>query len=305
MRYSICFLFFSFSSLFALEEGEFNWDRGVPSVAQFNGYLQEAVQDKNWWAAIDYAEVIAKRFPDTSFAQESSFVLGESYYQLEQLELANESFTSYLSQEISPKHFKEAVQYKFAIAERFRAGAKKPLFGSHKLPKLLSGDEDAIAIYEEVIAAFPHDEMAIQSLLGKGLLQVKFEDYKPALETFDQLIRRFPKNELAAQAFLEKSRVYLEQSKERSLDPALLDLADLNLRKFSIAFPREERLQEVEENCSQVKEAFASHLLETGMFFQKTKKQPAAKLYYSKVLEQYPGTKAAVLAEEKLAQLEL
>lgn len=291
-------------SLSALEESGLLWEGEGPSVLEFKGHLQDAVRDGDWWAAIDYAEIISYHFPQSPFAQEAVFLIGEAYYKLGQYEIANERFTSYLNRSASPKHFEEAIHLKFSIAEQFRNGTKKPLFGSHKLPKIVSGEEDALKIYDEVITAMPHDEIAARALLGKAEIQSRFEDYKPSLETLDLLIRRFPKHDLAAQGFLEKSHAYLMQCKERSLDPALLDLADVNLRKFRLAYPREARIAEAEKDFSEMHEIFGEHLMETGRFFEKTKKTPASIIYYSKVLSKYPQTKAAVEAKERLESLE-
>jgi outer membrane assembly lipoprotein YfiO len=305
MRKYIQYLFsFAILSLFALEEEDLNWEDAGPSVLEFNGYLQEAIREGDWWAAIDYAELISYHFPESPFAFETAFLIGEAYFKLGELELANERFTSYLNHSPSPKHFEEAIHYKFSIAESFRSGVKKPLFSSHKLPKLVSGEEDALKIYEEVITSLPHDDIAAKSLLGKAEIQSRFEEYKESLETLDLLIRRFPKHDLAAQGFIEKSHAYLMQCREKSLDPALLDLAEVNLRKFRLAFPREERIAKAEKDFAEMQEIFAEHLMETGRFFQKTKKVPASIIYYSKVLSKYPESKAASEAKERLESLQ-
>ncbi len=106
-------------------------------------------------------------------------MIGEAYFKLGQLEIANERFTTYLNHSASPKHFEEAIHYKFHVAESYRKGVKKPLFGSHKLPKIVSGEEDALQIYDEVITGLPHDDIAAKALLGKAELQLRFEDYSP------------------------------------------------------------------------------------------------------------------------------
>jgi outer membrane protein assembly factor BamD (BamD/ComL family) len=259
---------------------------------------------KNWWAVIDYSDVISYHFPTTPFAQESPYLTGFAYYQMGQLELANHALSAYINHSVSHSHFEEAIQMKFEIAEAFFHGKKKRLFGSHKMPAWLPAKEDAIEIYDEVITALPHSLMAAKSLLGKAKIQAEFEDFKPAVETLTQLIRRFPKNEEAAEAYLEINRVYLTQCKTTSLDLDLLDLASVNLKKFHLAFPRESRLEEAESTYSQTQELFAENLLETGKFFERTKKKGASKIYYNKVVSKYPSTKAASLAREKLGLTE-
>ncbi|HSX25765.1 MAG TPA: outer membrane protein assembly factor BamD [Chlamydiales bacterium] len=304
IKKAICLFLASLSSLGALEENELVWDtpQGF-SVQEYNSALQDAIAAQDWWTVVDYAEMISYNFPTSPFAQDASFVIGEAYYGLGQLEYSNEAFSAYLNYP-SPKRFEDAIEYKFMIAEQFANGAKKRLFGSHKLPAWLSAKEDALKIYDEVIAALPHSEMSARSMLSKAKIQVEFEDYKPGLETLDLLIRRFPKNDLAAEAFLEKNRIYLLQCQAQNLDPDRLDLADVNLRKFRLAFPREPRLVEAEKILAQMQEIFAQNLLDTGYFFEKTKKIPASIIYYTKVIANYPNTEAAIAARQKLEALQ-
>lgn len=291
------------SSLAALEEKDLIWNEG-PSVQEYNSALQQAISLSDWWRVIDYANIISYNFPTSPFAQEISYIMGEAYYKLDQLEYANEALTAYLNHTTAPKHFEEAIEFKFNIAQRLAAGEKKRLFGSPKMPAWLPAREDAIPIFDEVIAALPHSELAIQALLSKAAVQSYMEDFKPSLETLDLLIRRFPKHELAAEAYLEKEKVFLLQCRAKNLDPDVLDMAEVNLRKFRLAFPREERLGEAEQIFSNMEEIFAKNLLDTGYFFEKTKKIPASIIYYNKVVAKYPNTKAAVAALEKLSILQ-
>ncbi len=172
------------------------------------------------------------------------------------------------------------------------------------MPAWVPAKEDSIQIYDEVIAALPHSEIAGKSLLSKARVQTYLEDYKPGIETLDLLIRRFPKNELAAEAYLEKNRILLRQCQGQDLDPDLLDLAEVNLRKFRLSFPREGRIAEAEKLLGEMEEIFAENLLDTGRFFEKTKKIPASIIYYTKVLAKYPNTEAASTARQKLESLQ-
>ncbi len=300
MKKLVCLLFAA-TALTALEEEELVWDaQQGPSVQEYNSALQDAISAQDWWKVVDCAAIISYNFPTTPFAQEASYLIGEAYYNLGQLEYSNEAFTAYLNQAMSPKHFEDTIHYKFRIAEQFSSGTKKRLFGSHKMPAWLSAKEDAIKIYDEVIAALPHSEISAKSLLSRAKIQVEFEDYKPAIESYDLLIRRFPKDDLAAEAFLQKGNAYFLQCQSQNLDPDILDLTEVNLRKFRLAFPREARLVEAERIFKDMQEIFAQNLYDTGYFFEKTKKIPACIIYYTKVISKYPDTKAAVTARTKL-----
>ncbi len=296
-------LILALSPLLALEEKDLIWNEG-PSVQEYNSALQQAIAGEDWWSVVDYADIISYNFPTSPFAQEASYLMGEAYFKLNQLEYSNECFTAYLNHVASPKHFEEAIEYKFNIAELFANGAKKRLFGSGKMPAWLPAKEDAIPIFDEVIAALPHSEFAAKALLSKARIQAYMEDFKPAIESLDLLIRRFPKHDLAAEAYLEKNKVYLLQCEAQTLDPDLLDMTEVNLKKFRLAFPREPRLAQAEKIHSQLEEIFAQSLLETGKFFERTKKVPASILYYKKVVSKYPNTEAAGVSRDKLETLQ-
>ncbi|MCE5316518.1 MAG: outer membrane protein assembly factor BamD, partial [Parachlamydia sp.] len=270
------------------------------SVQEFYSYMQEAIDDCDWWSAIDYAEIVLYHFPESPYGQEIPYLIGTAYYQLKQYELANTALTEYLNKSTSPKHFEEAIEMKFAIAEFFREGGKKRLFGSHKLPAWLPAQEDALKIYDEVITTLPHHEIAIRALLGKAEIQAYLEDFKPSVETLQLLIRRFPKHDLTVQGYLDIGKVYLQECQAEHLDPSLLDLAEMNLQKFNMAFPREPRLAEAQAVICEMKELYAQNLLETGEFFQRRKQKDASAIYFSQVIAKYPGTKAAVAARENL-----
>jgi outer membrane protein assembly factor BamD (BamD/ComL family) len=291
-------------SLSALEEEELTWDENAPSAVEYNSSLQEALANKDWWGAIDFANIIAYNFPSSPFSYELPYLMGFAYCQVEQYELANKSLSAYLNHSASHSHFEEAVRMKFEIAQAFLHGKKKRLFGCHKLPAWLSAKEDALEIFDEVIATVPHSDMAAASLLGKAKIQTEFEDYKPAVETLAMLIRRFPKTDAAAEAYLEIAHVYFQQSQNSSLDLDILELAEVNLRKFKSAFPREARVLEAEKILSETDELFAANLLDTGQFFERTKKTSASIIYYNRVVAKYPDTKAAEAARKKLQVLQ-
>lgn len=294
------FCFFSFLGAKEISIEEVEPLEEGPSVQEFYSYMQESIDDEDWWAAIDFGQIVLYHFPDSPFNQEIPYFMGMAYYRLGQHELANETLSEYLKRSSSPKHFESAIKTKFSIAEYFREGGKKRLFGSHKLPAILPAQEEALEIYDEIIASMPHHEFAVRSLLGKAEIEAYYEDFKPSIETLHLLIRRFPKHELAAEGYLRINQIYLQQAEGQQLDPDLLDLAEGNVRKFRLAFPREPRLNDAEMVFSQMKEIYAENLLETGDFYRRRKQLDASILYYSKVIAKFPDSRAAVVAREKL-----
>ncbi len=270
------------------------------SVQECFGSAMESLEEKNWKTLLHHAQILVKNFPTTPFAQEAQYLLGVSYYNLAEYELADAQFSKYLKNQVTPKHFEKAIEYKFAIAELYKAGAKKHLMGFETLPKWVPARQDAIHIYEEVITALPHHDLGAKALHGKAVLLAKDEQFKESVETYQTLIRRFPKHPLSAESYVGIGKVYLSQCKEEYPDPDFLDLAIINLRKFKIDFPSDEKIALAEKNLLEMKEIYAESLYSTAQFYERTKKPSASLIYYSQLIAKYPETKLAALSTERL-----
>ncbi len=270
------------------------------SVGDYYSNITKAALAKNWRDVIYYSKILNTQYPKSSFSQDVTFYLAEAYFQTNELIKANENFSKYLSEEFSPKFYEKAILYKFQIAKKFYEGAKKHLLGVKKLPKMLSGKEDALVIFDEVIKALPNDEICAESLFYKGKIQAASEDFKESIETFQSLIRKFPKHELAVESFLEIEKVYFTQADPKKQDPDLLDMAEVNLKKFREAFPKEERTMLAEKDLLQIKEKYAEGLFKIGEFYERTKKPEASIIYYKKIISSFPQTMKAALSQKRL-----
>ena len=273
------------------------------SVQEHYGLAMQAYQDKNWDELVHQSLIIIKNFETTPFAIEAYYYLGSAYFHMEEYEYSNRFLTKYLKKQITPKFFEEAITYKFRIAEQYRLGERKHLFGIDTFPKWLPAAQDAIVIYDEVITALPHHDLAASALFGKAYLQLKDQEYKSSIETYQMLIRRFPKHPLARESYIGIGDVYLIQAQESYPDQDFLDLAELNVRKFRADFPSDDKVQIAEDTLAKMKEVYASDLYDIARFYERTKKPHAARIYYNRIQAKYPQTKTCELAAKRLARL--
>lgn len=274
------------------------------SVQEHYSAAMIAFEEENWEELVRQCTIIIKNFPNTIFEIESHYYIAAAYTHLRDFQLANHFISAYLRNQTTPKHFEEAIELKFTIAEAFRLGARKHLFGMKTLPKWIPADEDALAAYEEVIAALPHDERAARALFGKGRVLLDMKEYKEAVEAFQTLIHRFPKHAHAVDSYLSISEAYLKQFRDESPDRDLLDLAEINLRKMQTDFPREELIANARENFAAMQGIYAESLFETARFYERRDKPEASLLYYRKIVTQFPETKAAALSQKRMEALQ-
>ena len=294
---------FAFVSLIAPLIAAEKSEPKILSVQEYYSAALEAHENENWRKLIDQSVLVIKNFPATPFAHEARYYLGVGYFNIKEYPLANRQFSTYLKKQTTPKYFEEAIKFKFAIAEKFKKGAKKHLMGWRSLPKWIPANEEAIAIYDEVIAALPHHDLGAQALYGKGQLLLREDDFQSSLDAFQTLLRRFPNHALAPEAYYSIVEVYLSQCQSEYPDQDFLDLAKINVRKFGQDFPHDERLKKATAKLLEMKEVYATTLYDTGLFFERTKKPQASIIYYSKAIAKYTGTKAAKRCQNRLTAL--
>lgn len=279
-------------------------DLPTMSVEEHFALGAKAMENCDWYEGVRQFNIVSSNFPYTPCGQEAFYYLGVCYYQLAELDFANESFSSYLKAHNTPQYFEETIIYKFNIANRFRSGEKKRLFGTKQLPKWAPAYSLAVEIFDEIIAAVPCHDLAAQSLYIKGWILWQERAYSDSIDIFMQLIRRFPKHELCPESYLAITNIYLEQSQYEFQNPDLLGLAEINVRRFQQEFPSDERVFQAEYNLQTIKETYAFGLYATGQFYERTKKPWASVIYYQRAIIQFPDTIVAQRCYSRMCALE-
>lgn len=259
-------------------------------------------QAKDWQNASLLFNEFVKNFPNASMAGDARFFLGVCCFELGDYDHANRVFSSYLKDNCSPRYFEEALKFKFCIAEQFRMGACKHVFGIKKLPKWVSAEKEALDIYDEIATSLPNDDLAALSLYSKGILLLQMCDYRESVEEFQTVIRRFPRHPVAAASYIGISDCYLKESKLEANNPDLLPLAILNLKKFRADFPADPRIEIVEKQFCEIEEMYAQGFYEMAQFYERTEYLHVAYIYYATTIREFPGTSFARLARQKIEE---
>lgn len=255
---------------------------------------------EDWRKAASEFERVIFYFPCSDAAAEASYYLAVCYFEMKEYDFANEEFSNYLKASQHPAFFEDAVFYKFCIAEHFKRGKKKRPFKMRYLPKWISGQESALVIYDEVVAALPNHELAIQALYSKADLLKNMGEYRNSVEAYQMIIRRFSKNEIVPACYLNIADAYVKQSRLEFQNPDILALAELNVRKFRDDFPRDERVVIAEESVCRIKEMYAKGLCDLGLFYERMNQPDAAAIYFQSSIEEFPDTRVAKFCRSRL-----
>lgn len=263
----------------------------------------EYYNKQEWRRAVPEFEKVIFYFPDSDTAAKTSYYLAVSYFEMHEYDFANEEFSNYLKASEHPAFFEDAVAFKFCIAEHFKMGKKRRPFKMRYLPKWISAQDSALAIYDEVIAALPNSQFAIRSLYSKGGLLKEMREYRECVDAYQTIIRRFPKDEIVPACYLNIADAYVEQARVEFQNPDILALDELNYRKFQEDFPRDERVAIAQQSVFKIKELYAKGLCDLGLFYERIKHPEAAAIYFQSAIEEFPDTCVSQFCRGKLACL--
>lgn len=263
----------------------------------------EAFNAQHWQVAARHLTILTRDFHSNFYPADVHYSLGLSFYQLNELDLANQQWSIYLQKETEPGHLNDVMQAKLDIAERCRRGACGRLFGIRALPKWSNGDTLALNIYDEIIATLPTSDLAATSLIGRGHLFSKQGSFQEAIESLSLMIKRFPQHELTPVAYLAMQEVYLAKARVDGQNPDTLPLAEVALKRFASCYPKDDRLQEAYTLFATIRDVQANSFYQTALFYIRTKKPHAAILYCKATLRQFPDTPTAQRCRATLARL--
>ncbi len=267
-----------------------------------------SIQAKKWDEAIKHFRIITISFPKAELTQKAHYFLGIAYYEVDDLEMANQKLSEYLqisalSSQKNSLYFLQAFKYKLAIAERYQRGEKGRLFHHGKMPKWRPAQEDALEIYNEIINTLANNDLVAKALICKGLLLKKEKEYKEAIQTFQTAIKKFPKSATALQAYVLIAKTYLKQCRHEMQNADLLGLSQLNSKKLTADFPKAKEAKLIAQYIKEMSELYAQSLYETGELYERKSHPKAAVLYYHIAVHKFPDTQAATLCHERLTHL--
>ena len=263
----------------------------------------DALKKKDWDKAQRQFHIVIISFENSSLALEAQYFLGVALYEKGDLDIANETFSTYLKKINTPDHLEDVQRYKLSIAQRLAAGYKRHMFGSESLPRWMSGEDEALEIFDEVSSSLPNHELAAVALTEKASLLRQREEFPSAIDTYQAVIRRFPQSPYALKAFQGIAECYTEEIKLEPQNVDAIALAEINVKECKLHFPQATELRGVEDKLKEMQETHANALFETGQLYERMSELKAAALYYHAVIIQYPSSNPTAACKERLKVL--
>lgn len=281
-------------------------NRYIPKVS-FEKHLEfaeKALEAQNIKEAKYHLKVIVYQGETSTVYSKAEYLLANLFFSLNNYEDANRYFSSYLNHTQDGEGVDQVFEKKYKIAMAYTTKTtKRHLLGSKSLPKLSSGKKVALELFDEVIVSLPGTDFAASSYFEKAGILLRTKQHTQALEEYEKLVIYYPYHEYVAEAHLKIGEIYLQKIGKGNYNMEYMHTAITNREKFIKLFPIDERIQVLDQMIESMKEKLAQVLFDRAKFYKRMKKPHSSKIYYQKILMEFPDTKVAKEAKIKLYKL--
>jgi len=245
--------------------------------------------------AIREHKKLLKHYPNSEYAPESCYILGQIYQQSGDIEEAFDYYQKIIEDYPQFPKFSQVIKAQSEIAEKLLN--KKSI----KIVEFLKSDKDKTEKLERVIQNDPYSEETAERYLKLGIFYFNQRNYKKAEESFEKMINEFPNSK-----FAEKAEFYLIKTHYLSIpkvetNPLEYEKVKNEIDSFLKKYPDSEEKNNLLEIKNEIVDKEAKKLFEIASFYEKTGKKVSAEIYYRKIIKSFPETKYGEIAKQKIS----
>ena len=251
---------------------------------------------RRWDRAVEEFDKVPADFPNSHLSAEAVYYVGLSWEAKEDLAKAADAYQKMIDRYPYSDRIKDAVKQEFQIAKEFAAGTRVKIWG---IPAL-SGEDKAVELYKHIVKNAPFGSYGAEAQLAIGEVYKKMGEFEEAQKAYQAVVDNYPGSELVSKARYQIAAVSMEASKRAQYSEQSAQRAIEEFEGFKTSYPSDGQALEADEAIKALRAKKAMTLYETGVFYEKQKKFPSAKVYYQEIMSKYPETSSALEARKRI-----
>jgi len=290
--FAIC-LFIGTKKLYAewIWSGETNWvdpdQLTRETTDQRFKYAIALMIKQEYISAIGILKGVIKDNPGTELAEESQLNIAKAYY------LAGDYHSSFRTYEELIEKNPATRRLQEILDKEFKVGATQ-----------MERDENgAIKVFERIIERNPLGFIAADSQVKIAECYYQLRQFDLAEDSFLSVMENYPNSEWVpyAQFRIPYCKLSNIRVQERNYD--LLTKSRNGFEIYLANNPQGALVDETNKIIKEIDIKIAEREYETGVFYLRRKRPDAGLIYFESVVENYPDTEWAAMAEEKIKML--
>lgn len=254
--------------------------------------------------------IVVDRWPDSLLEEDALFMMGESYFFADRYNKSCTAFNDLLKKYENSRHLDRVIVRQFALGRYWEEKGRdhnmvvpnftdktRPWFDTHG---------NGIKVYENIRLTDPTGPLADDAVMAQGTAYFRDERFEDAGYQYEILRKDYPQSEHQKQAHLLGLQSYMNAYQGPQYDQTPLKkantLVDSTIRNLGNAMPEERpRLEQAKEV---IRAQTAERDYDLGEYYRKRGYNRAARTRYAVVLRDFPDTKFAGLAQQRMQDTE-
>ncbi len=270
----------------------------------------ELFRQGNYKKALSLYRKAASQWPDSPIEEDALLMQAECYFFLDQYPKANDLYENLLEEYENTRHLDIVMRRLFAIGRYWeQLQQEKPRWALvpnalDRTRPLFDTTGNALAAYESVRLHDPTGPLADDSIMATANIYFLRGRYEDADYYYTLLREQYPQSEHQAMAHVLGLRAKLRRYEGPQYDGTVLDEAEELIQTMLIQFP--DQLAEERDRLLVAQQAVRAQKAERewkmAEYYAKTKHYGAARYYYRLVVNEYPDTRFAELAQQRMVE---
>ncbi len=248
-------------------------------------------------------ELLAKlkqEYPDIAGPDMDTFMAGEAFYAEGKWVKAVRKYDEMLDGWPDSWLYDSAIEREYSVAMAFLQGQKRQIL---KILKL-SAHEEGAKIMHGIADRAGDAPIAKRALTTLARSYEKRRLYLDAYETWSDISTRWPHGEMGQKALLEMAQSLHSAYRGPNFDHTSLISARSYYTNYNLRYPGDAQQQQIEGRQETIRQQVAYKQFAIGRYYEKTDNPQAARLYYRMVVDNWPGSTAAKMAQARTEQMD-
>ena len=247
---------------------------------------------------------ISKQVPDTPVGAEATVAMAQKYEEKGQFTRALRIYERLLTEQPHSDFRDQVMNRQYAIATAYLGGQKKEIFRIIKL----KGYAEGVRIMEKITDRAGLDsQMGLNASIAVAEHYERKKDFNSAYLKWWEISSQYQAGKTGRDALLNMARCkHAAYNKHPEYKRPLYDSSSLSIAKscyerFKLLYPGDPEQKNVEIKLEEINEQLAYKQFSIAQYYHRTGNRKSANLYFNMVINDWPGTKAAEMANEILA----
>lgn len=259
----------------------------------------------SFYSAKDYAraatefEKLTKHYEFSEYASKAQYYAGVAYEDMGKYYIAFQAYQKAIDNFPHIENIDEIIAREFKIANLYAEKENPKVLGTD----IMTSTDRAIEIYRRVVDNAPFGPIADEAQFRMGEVMKKAGMYEEATVAFQKLVDEYPQSKYADNAQYEVAQCAYKASLQPAYDIGPTDRALRIFEDYAASGQDEKLSEEAKRTMQRLKDRAAEKSMITARFYEQMRHPKSAIIYYQDVLDRYPESIHAPLAQAKIEEL--